>query len=160
MTNILLLGDAGAGKSSWLRRLMSRGFTESYVTTIGLDTDVLTFDGRKIIIHDLGGHERFAYATRLYYPIAHGALIFYDKTRTTPRTNYWTHKIPDVPYILVGNKNDLAHRHTHGHSISCKNDEGVIGVLRDLLERVPEVPDEETTILDYIWYFLTRLWTG
>lgn len=160
MTNILLLGDAGTGKSSWLRRLMSRGFTESYVTTIGKDTDVLTFDGRKIIVHDIGGHERFVDATELYYSIAHGALIFYDTTRTNPRTSYWVRKVPDVPYILVGNKNDLGHTHTHGHSISCKNDEGVVEVLRDLLERVPEVPDEETTILDYIWHLLTRLWTG
>lgn len=161
MTNVLLLGDPKVGKSSWLRRLLSQGFTETYVTTIGKETEVLTYEGRKIIVHDIGGHERFAALTDLYYEVAHGAIVFYDHRRT--RTTYWieklTKKVPGIPYIVVANKSDLTPDTVRIHrQISCKYDDDVHIILRDLLEKIPPV-DEEITILEYIWHVLAG-WLG
>ena len=157
MTNVLLLGDAGVGKSSWLRRLLTKGFSDTYVTTICKETEMLTYEGRKIIVHDIGGLERFSAATDLYYDIAHGAIVFYDHRRT--RTTYWIEKLTDIPYIVVANKSDLTPDTVRIHrQISCKYDENVHIILRDLLEKIPPV-DDQFTILEYIWHMLAG-WLG
>jgi hypothetical protein len=60
---------------------------------------------------------------------------------------------------VVANKSDLTPDTVRMHrQISCKYDDDVHVILRDLLEKIPPV-DEEITILEYIWHVLAG-WLG
>jgi len=156
MTNIVLLGDSQCGKTSWLRRLMHYDFAETYLCTIGKDTEILDYKHRKLIFHDIGGQERFHDSTKLYFHIAHGAMIFYDVTQEDARIEYWVQKVQSIPYVIVPNKRDLQTKEqSHEHAISCKQDTAVNAALDRLLRSVP-VPAATVapTFLAYIWSML------
>lgn len=158
MTNVLLLGDSGVGKSSYLNRLIGCSFHESYISTMGKDMNTMERDGRTIFIHDIGGSDRFSSLTEGYYKCADGALIFYDITDDTSynRITYWKKKLPEyVPIVIVANKNDITHDNNNTtHSISCKKDNTVDAPLNDLLDQIPPPIIENPTILTWVWDWL------
>lgn len=118
---ILIIGDSGVGKSSILLRFAEDTFTESYISTIGVDFKIRSIEqDNKIIklqIWDTAGQERFRTITTSYYRGAHGIIIVYDVTDAESFTNVqqWLLEInryssENVTKILVGNKSDLEHR--------------------------------------------------
>lgn len=115
---ILLIGDSGVGKSSLLLRFTDHCYTDSYISTIGVDFKIRTIeiDGKiiKLQIWDTAGQERFRTITSSYYRGVQGIIITYDITDTTTLRNVkmWLGEIekyssPDVCKYLVGNKLDL-----------------------------------------------------
>jgi Ras-related protein Rab-1A len=106
----LLIGDSGVGKSCLLLRFADDTYTESYISTIGVDfvskiklvcrnayrrpvllTVIIVFvqkirtvelDGKtiKLQIWDTAGQERFRTITSSYYRGAHGIIVVYDVT--------------------------------------------------------------------------------
>ena len=78
MQNIILVGNSGSGKTSFLRRLNNEPYTDSYISTIGKDMEVIEHNGKKYIIHDTAGQERFKIPCMSYYKYAHGAIVFYE----------------------------------------------------------------------------------
>ena len=68
---ILLIGDAGVGKSSILLRFTDDAFEEHLASTIGVDFKVKTVHMRgktlKLTIWDTAGQERFRTLTSSYY---------------------------------------------------------------------------------------------
>ena len=109
MANILLLGDPGVGKTTWINRVIGKKFSDSYMTTLGKNMEEINIEGRKIFLHDMSGNERFQ-EINVYYEIADGALIFYDVSskNSFERINYWKSKLnKKVPLVLIGNKADL-----------------------------------------------------
>lgn len=116
---LLLIGDATVGKSMLLLRFTDAAYTESYISTSGLDvkSSILELDGESMHLHlyDLSGVERFRCLHSSYYRIAHGIIIVYDVTNQESFSNVkgWLREIdeyaPDgVNKLLVGNKCDLA----------------------------------------------------
>ena len=81
---ILLIGDAGVGKSSILLRYTDDSFEEHMASTIGVDFKVKTvcIGGKtlKLTIWDTAGQERFRTLTSSYYRGAHGIIVVYDIT--------------------------------------------------------------------------------
>lgn len=158
MTNILLLGDSGVGKSTYLSRLVGGSFSETYITTLGKDMNTLEKNGRTIFIHDIGGSDRFSEVTEGYYKCADGALIFYDTTDVTSysRIKYWKTKLPEhTPVVIVANKNDIQHDvYNTNHSISCKQDKTVETPLNDLIDKIPTPSVQTPTILGWVWEWL------
>ncbi|KZT11146.1 GTP-binding protein ypt1 [Laetiporus sulphureus 93-53] len=118
---LLLIGDSGVGKSCLLLRFAEDAFTDSYLSTIGVDFKIRTidFEGKtiKLQIWDTAGQERFRTIAAAYYRGAHGIIVVYDVTDGESFQNVkgWLQEIErygseTVKKLLIGNKSDLAER--------------------------------------------------
>ena len=134
---IVLVGDSGVGKTSLLARYVDEAFSESHVSTIGVDfkQKQVKSDGKfvNMTIWDTAGQERFRTITSSYYRGAKGVVVVYDVTqkRTFDRVEKWiteameytvqedtgaasqvnTSRVyPGIAIAIIGNKSDLKQR--------------------------------------------------
>lgn len=116
---LVLIGDSGVGKSCLLLRFADDNFTDSYISTIGVDFRfrTVTIDEKvvKLQIWDTAGQERFRTITHNYYRGAHGIALVYDVTHAGSFENIrkWiqdvhTYAESSVNIVLIGNKCDLS----------------------------------------------------
>jgi len=120
---ILVVGDLGCGKTSFIHRYVNNTFSNTYRATIGVDfaLKTLRWDNKTSIrlqLWDIAGQERFGHMTRVYYKEAVGALIVFDVTRqkTFQAVTKWKQDIDEnlsvdglsIPVVLLANKCDLA----------------------------------------------------
>lgn len=115
---ILLIGDSGVGKSCLLLRFADDSWTDSHISTIGVDFKIKTLNcDQKVIklqIWDTAGQERFRTITSSYYRGAQGIILVFDCTDMESFNNVkqWLGEIDryaceNVNKLLVGNKTDL-----------------------------------------------------
>lgn len=118
---LLLIGDSGVGKSCLLLRFADDTYTDSYISTIGVDFKIRTVEVEsktvKMQIWDTAGQERFRTITSSYYRGAHGIIVVYDCTERESFDNVatWLGEIKkyaseNVNILLVGNKSDLTEK--------------------------------------------------
>ena len=123
---LLLIGDSGVGKSCLLLRFADNTYTESYISTIGVDFKVRTIELEKktikLQIWDTAGQERFRTITSSYYRGAHGIIVVFDVTDQVSYNNVkqWLKEIEryaceNVNKLLVGNKCDLDDKRQVAH---------------------------------------------
>lgn len=114
---IILVGDSGTGKSTFLTKYINNSFTDMFISTIGVDftTTKISLDGMsiKLQIWDTAGQERFRTITTTYYRGAHGIMVMFDLTCHDSFMNIsnWisdikTYTMQNVPILLVGTKCD------------------------------------------------------
>merc|ERR1712000_410278 len=153
---LLLIGDSGVGKSCLLLRFADDTYTESYISTIGVDFKIRTIelDGKtvKLQIWDTAGQERFRTITSSYYRGAHGICVVYDVTDMDSFNNVkqWLQEIDryateGVNKLLVGNKSDMADKFADSLGIpfletSAKNasnvEQAFLTMARQIKERM------------------------
>ncbi|MFX1253932.1 MAG: GTP-binding protein [Promethearchaeota archaeon] len=124
---IILCGDGAVGKTALREQFLGKGFSASYLQTIGADfatTDkqlYVVVDGRPQIktarfqIWDLAGQDSFDVVRKSYYEGCLGALVVFDITRRASFENVpnwidelWKYsKRGKPPIVLLGNKADL-----------------------------------------------------
>lgn len=115
---LLLIGDSGVGKSCLLLRFADDNFTDSYISTIGVDFRfrTITIDKKtvKLQIWDTAGQERFRTITSAYYRGADGIIMVYDVTsaESFEHVEEWLSEVDryaneNTSKLLVGNKADL-----------------------------------------------------
>lgn len=113
-----LIGDSGCGKSCLLIRFADDTYTDSYVSTIGVDFKMKSLPiGDKMIktqVWDTAGQERFRTIQSNYYRGAHGAIVVFDLTDQVSFNNikdwiklYREKENNNGNIILIGNKADL-----------------------------------------------------
>ncbi|XP_066921484.1 uncharacterized protein [Clytia hemisphaerica] len=119
---IIIVGEAGVGKSCLLRRFVDQNFTENYVNTIGVDFKVRTVEmmGKtiKLNIWDSAGQERFRTIVNTYYRGARGICLVYDITDPDSfiRLGNWLTDAGEqaderAKKMIIGTKTDLeSHR--------------------------------------------------
>ncbi|XP_055881478.1 ras-related protein Rab-7L1-like isoform X1 [Biomphalaria glabrata] len=116
---ILVIGDAGVGKTSFVQKYVYDVFSDKYKCTIGFDsvTKKVTELNQKPVnlqlqFWDIAGQDRFPLLTRAYYKYTRGCLIIFDLTNPESFNDVrkWKASLDNnlsVPCLLVANKVDL-----------------------------------------------------
>ncbi|XP_033482181.1 ras-related protein rab7 [Epinephelus lanceolatus] len=126
---IILIGNSGVGKSSFMNRYVNHRFTNMYRATIGTDflCKTVTIDGDTVNLQiwDTAGTERFQSLGTPLYRGAHCCMLVFDVTSRASfsalvewRKEFLIQGEPqdpsDFPFIVVGNKTDLSDREVSG----------------------------------------------
>jgi len=120
---IILIGDAGVGKSCWTVRFADGEYIPAYQPTIGVDfkSRIIECEGKNIKLHlwDTAGQEKFRSIITSYYKGIAGVVLMYDVTDrpSFERLEWWKREVeqnsksgesPRV--IVVANKIDGGRR--------------------------------------------------
>lgn len=117
LVKLVLVGDAGIGKTSFLLRFVENKF-DTNPSTVAVDFKLTTFKVNgsyiKLQIWDTAGQERFRTISSAYYRGAHGVLLMYDTTSSQSFANlsHWAREVNQhctdaVNVVLLANKCDL-----------------------------------------------------
>mmetsp|Transcript_29753 Transcript_29753/g.81715 ORF Transcript_29753/g.81715 Transcript_29753/m.81715 type:complete len:209 (+) Transcript_29753:52-678(+) len=164
---VLLIGDAGVGKSSLLLRFTDDSFEEHMASTIGVDFKVKTIvvGGKtaKLTIWDTAGQERFRTLTSSYYRGCHGIILVFDvnERETFDHLQQWLEELDlyattqHTAKLLVGNKIDLQQREVSVEEAtdfarkqammyveaSAKTRAGVRQAFEEVVQKILDTPD-------------------
>lgn len=121
LLKILLIGDSGIGKSTFLLKYVDNAFTDSYISTIGVDfkvkEQIYGTKKYKLQIWDTAGQERFKAIISTYYRGVHYIIVMFDLTdlKSFENVKMWLgeitkHANENSLKILVGTKADLVNK--------------------------------------------------
>lgn len=138
---MILIGDSNVGKSCLLLRFADDTFSESYISTIGVDFRFKTFvvDGKLVKMQivrttqwDTAGQERYKTITNAYYRGADGVIIVFDVTDRKSFTNVHTwmeevrsQGVSETFVLLAGNKRDLKAAVSREEAVTMAQDMGL-----------------------------------
>ena len=118
---LVLIGDGGVGKTTFVKRHTTGEFEKKYVASIGVDIVPIVFDSSdgpiKFNIWDTAGQDKHGGMKACYYIKADCAIIMFDVTSRVTYTHvpFWHHDLDevcgDIPVVLVGNKIDYKEEH-------------------------------------------------
>ena len=127
---IVLVGEAGVGKTHLLSRYVKGSLPKNPTSTIGVEfatrtVPLLTGCTVRAQILDTAGQERYKSITSAHYRRAVGALLVYDVTNEKSFLNLkkWLDDLkenaePDIVIMLVGNKIDLCEKNPNARKVS------------------------------------------
>lgn len=163
---IVVVGDIGVGKTTFIKKHVHNIFSEEYRSTIGVDFALKQYILEnnilcRVQLWDIAGQERFGNMTRVYYRESHAVIIVFDltKTKSFEAIRKWKDDVnskldPKLPCLLLGNKSDLIHmitnedinkllkepsyQHVKYHSISVKKSdkEYIDNIMIDFIKDV------------------------
>jgi len=123
VAKVLVVGDNNSGKTSVIRRYVSKTFSASQNVTVGIDyaTKYVEVGSQKLqlVFWDIAGQDRFIGLAPTYYRNAAAAIIVFDATenfRKLDNTAKWKFEVDSkvfypnddpIPVVLLANKWDL-----------------------------------------------------
>lgn len=124
---LILIGDGGTGKTTYLKRIKDGSFRREYIATVGVDVSDVNFrtnynENIHFQVWDTAGQEMYSQLNDVYYIGADAAIIMFDVTSRITFKNVatWLEKLrllttdvstgKEIPVIICGNKIDLKDR--------------------------------------------------
>jgi GTP-binding nuclear protein Ran len=108
---IILIGDGGSGKTTFLMRHLTGEYEKKYNPTVGVEVHPLVFytTKGKIVFNvwDTAGQEKYCGLRKAYYTDADAALVFFDTTSATSKKTVgsWESEVPaGIPRVTCGTK--------------------------------------------------------
>merc|ERR1711962_1290652 len=124
---LVLVGDGGTGKTTFVKRHLTGEFEKKYIATLGVEVHPLTFytNYGQIIFNvwDTAGQEKFGGLRDGYYIQGQCAIIMFDVTARVTYKNVpnWHRDLvrvcENIPIVLCGNKVDIKDRKVKAKSI-------------------------------------------
>uniref|UniRef100_A0A4W5MHL0 GTP-binding nuclear protein Ran n=1 Tax=Hucho hucho TaxID=62062 RepID=A0A4W5MHL0_9TELE len=125
--HLVLVGDGGTGKTTFVKRHLTGEFEKKYVATLGVEVHPLVFHTNrgaiKYNVWDTAGQEKFGGLRDGYYIQAQCAIIMFDVTSRVTYKNVpnWHRDLvrvcENIPIVLCGNKVDIKDRKVKAKSI-------------------------------------------
>jgi GTP-binding nuclear protein Ran len=130
---LLLVGDGGVGKSTFVKRHLTGEYDRKYIPTTGVEIHCLVFETNRgkvcFDIWDTAGQEKFGGLMDGYFIGGHGTILMFD---TTNKTSYNSLKnfynnvnniCGKIPSVLCGNKIDnTKDKNVHNVTFHTKHD--------------------------------------
>lgn len=124
---VVLVGSAGCGKTTFLKRHRTGQFETRYLSTIGCEVHPLSFNtnyGKVILsVWDCAGQEKFQGLKEGYYTKADAGIVMFDLTSSLSyrdvqlTTADLKLSLPNVPLVICGNKSDELERKVRAKDI-------------------------------------------
>ncbi|ACO64559.1 predicted protein [Micromonas commoda] len=125
---LILVGDGGTGKTTFVKRHLTGEFEKKYLPTVGVAVHPLEFHTNcgpiRFDCWDTAGQEKFGGLRDGYYIHGQCAIIMFDVTSRTTYKNVptWhrdiTRVCEDIPIVLCGNKVDVRNRQVRAKTIT------------------------------------------
>jgi len=125
---LVLVGDGGVGKTTFVKRHLTGEFEKKYVATLGVEVHPLEFHtnrGQLVFnVWDTAGQEKFGGLRDGYYIQGQCAIIMFDVTSriTYKSVPNWHRDLvrvcENIPIVLVGNKVDVKERKVKAKQIT------------------------------------------
>jgi len=125
---LILVGDGGVGKTTFVKRHLTGEFEKKYVATLGVEVHPLGFHTNYgaicFNVWDTAGQEKFGGLRDGYYIQGQCAIIMFDVTSRITYKNVpnWHRDLvrvcENIPIVLVGNKVDVKDRKVKAKSIT------------------------------------------
>eukprot|EP00416_Gambierdiscus_australes_P033088 CAMPEP_0171093596 /NCGR_PEP_ID=MMETSP0766_2-20121228/39172_1 /TAXON_ID=439317 /ORGANISM="Gambierdiscus australes, Strain CAWD 149" /LENGTH=211 /DNA_ID=CAMNT_0011552065 /DNA_START=1 /DNA_END=636 /DNA_ORIENTATION=- len=124
---LVLVGDGGVGKTTFVKRHLTGEFEKRYLPTLGVEVNPLRFGTNcgplTFNVWDTAGAEKFGGLRDAYYIKGQCAIIMFDVTSRITYKNVpnWHRDIvrvcEEIPIVLVGNKVDVKDRQVKAKQI-------------------------------------------
>jgi GTPase SAR1 family protein len=126
---ILLVGDAGVGKTQFIKKLIGKPFERRYLPTLG---GVKTYTHGDVVYYDYPGQEQFTQGSSKLHTISEQIDKVYFVYDTTSRLSFknlsakWKRLVEkaygeDIECEVIGMKSDIAdQRVNHGRTFCNK----------------------------------------
>lgn len=131
---VVLVGDGGVGKSTYIKRHLTGEFEKEYIPTLGVDVTPLMFKtnyGDIIFdIWDTAGQEKFGGLRDGYYIQAKGCIVMFDLSSIITYKNamMWYENVErvtgNIPTVFCGNKYDSKNKVVMPIDINIHRDRG------------------------------------
>lgn len=125
---VVLVGDGGVGKTTFVKRHISGEFEKRYIATMGVEVHPLNFftNFGQILMNvwDTAGQEKLGGLRDGYYIQGNAAIIMFDVTSRMTYKNVpqWHRDLvrvcENIPIVLCGNKVDIKDRKVKAKAIT------------------------------------------
>ena len=125
---LVLIGDGGVGKTTFVKRHLTGEYEKRYIATVGVDVHPLRFSTSRgnvtFNVWDTAGQEKLSGLRDGYYIGGQCGIIMFDVTSRITYKNVprWHRDIirvcENIPIVLIGNKVDVKDRKVKAKQIT------------------------------------------
>ena len=125
---LVLVGDGGVGKTTFVKRHLTGEFEKKYIATLGVEVHPMPFFTSRgqirFNVWDTAGQEKLGGLIDGYYIGGHCGIIMFDVCARITYSNVpkWykdlTRVCENIPVVLVGNKVDVKDRKVKAKQIT------------------------------------------